>query len=77
MKLDLREIFAIIGTISAIIFILSLVPALMQYSQGNYTGATDIVIDVTVDETISTIYWAVIITFVGSVLAIFGIKLRT
>lgn len=77
MEIDLREILAIIGTIGAIIFLLNIAPALIQYSQGNYTGATDIVVNVTVDEILSYVKWAIAIAFIGSVLAILGIKLKT
>ena len=45
MEIDLRAILAIIGTISATIFLLNLAPALIQCLHGNYTGATDIVIN--------------------------------
>ena len=77
MEIDLRVILAIIGTISAIVFLLSLAPALIQYFHGNYTGATDTVINITVDEILSHVKWVIVITFIGSLLAVFGIKLKT
>ena len=77
MGIDLREVFAVIGTIGAIIFLLSLTPALIQSSQGNYTGAVDIIVKVTVDEILDHVKWVIAITIIGSLLAIFGIKLKT
>lgn len=73
----MREIPAVIGVISAITFFLSLAPTLIQSSQGDYTGATDIAVNVTVDDIISHVKWVIAITFIGSLLAIFGIKLKT
>jgi len=77
MEVDLREIFAIFGVIGGIIFLLSITPALILYSQGNYTGATDIVTNVAVDEIVSSVQWAIAIAFITSILAILGIKLKT
>lgn len=77
MEVDLREIFAVIGTIGGIIFLLSITPALILYSQGNYTGAVDTVTDAAVDEILSSVQWAIAIAFISSILAILGIKLKT
>lgn len=76
MKVDLAEIFAIIGTISTILVVISLVPAFMHAYSGNVANATEIVVKVTVKEIINYIYFAIILAFIGSILAIFGIKLR-
>lgn len=77
MKLDLTTILAIAGTIGTIIFVINLAPAFMHAYLGNVANATDIAVRVSVEEIISSVYWAIILTFIGSIIAIFGIKLRT
>lgn len=77
MKLDLTTILAIIGTIGTIMFIINLAPAFTHAYMGNVANATDIVVKVSIKEIISSVYWAIILTIIGSILAIFGIKLKT
>jgi hypothetical protein len=45
--------------------------------EGNTTGAVEQVTNFTSDYIIDTVYWALAITFISSVLAIFGIRIRS
>lgn len=45
--------------------------------EGNTTDAVEQVTNFTSDYIIGTVYWAVAITFISSILAIFGIKIKS
>ncbi len=77
MKLDLTTVFVTFGTICTIMFVIKLAPAFIHAYQGNIANATDIVADVFTEKIVSSVYWAIILAFIGSFLAILGIKLKT
>jgi len=45
--------------------------------EGNTTGAVEQVTNFTTDYVIGTMYWAIAIAFISSILAIFGIKIKS
>jgi hypothetical protein len=45
--------------------------------EGNYTDAVDKVTDFTSDYIIGVVYWTLALAFLSSILAIFGIKIRS
>lgn len=45
--------------------------------QGNTTGAVEQVTQFTTDYIIDMVYWTLAITFIGSILAIFEIKIKS
>ena len=79
-EIDLRPILAVIVTFGAIVCLIQLTPALIHMSQGNVANATDIIVDVTIDELVNSVEWVIalaFLSFLGSVLAIVGIKMKT
>ncbi|MGQ9625150.1 MAG: hypothetical protein ACUVT9_07275 [Candidatus Bathycorpusculaceae bacterium] len=59
--------------LTAIDFFHAVQPAI----EGNTTGAVEQVTSFTSDYIIDSVYWALAITFIGSILAIFGIKIKS
>mgnify|MGYP001481285007 CR=1 FL=1 len=72
----IASIIALAGAVGSIMLILKFLPAFILALHGDYTNATDIIVEVSVDEIISTIYFGIIVAFLGSFLAILGIKLK-
>ena len=72
----IASLITIAGAVGSIMLVLKLLAAFILTLHGDYTNATDIVVEVSVDEIMSTIYWGIAAAFLGSLLAILGIKLK-
>lgn len=72
----IASIMTLAGVVGSIILVFKFLPALIFALHGDYTNATDIIVEVSVDEMVSTIYLGIVVAFLGSILAILGIKLK-
>lgn len=71
MEKTIELAVSLVGVIGTLIFIFKLFPAFMLTFQGNYANATDIIINVGVEEIISEVYWAIIMAIVSSIIGFF------
>jgi len=67
---------SLVGVIGTLIFVVKFLPAFMFTFQGNYANATDIIINVGVEEIISEVYWAIIVAIVSPIIGFFIYLLR-
>jgi len=62
------SLIVIIGTL---LLIFKLLPAFILVLHGDYVNATDVVINVSVEEVISQVYWAVVVAIVSPIVGFF------
>lgn len=76
MEKTIGLLISLAGTIGAVMFLLRLLPAFMLASHGDYVNATDIVINVGVEEIINKVYWVIIVAIVSPIIGLFIYLLR-
>ena len=59
------------GVIGTLMFIIKLLPGFMLAFHGDYMNATNVVINVGVEEIISGVYWGIIVAIVSSIVGSF------
>ena len=62
---------SLVGVIGTLMFITKLLPGFMLAFQGDYVNATNVVINVGVEEIISGVYWGMILAIVSSIVGFF------
>jgi len=67
---------SLVGAVGTLLFIFKLLPAFMLAFQGNYVNATNVVINVGVEEIISGVYWGIILAIVSPIIGFFIYLLR-
>jgi len=58
------------GVIGTLMFVIKLLPGLMLAFHGDYVNATNVVINVGVEEIISGVYWGIIVAIVSSIVGL-------
>lgn len=69
-------LISLAGTIGAVMVLLRLLPAFMLASHGDYVNATDIIINVGVEEIMNKVYWAIIVAIASPVIGFFVYLLK-
>lgn len=64
------------GVIGTLMFVIKLLPGLMLAFHGDYVNATNVVINVGVEEIISGVYWGIIVAIVSPIIGFFIYLLR-
>jgi len=76
MDKTIGSLISLAGTIGAVIVLLKLLPAFMLASHGDYVNATDIIINVGVEEIINKVYWAIIVAIASPIIGLFVYLLK-
>ena len=67
MEKTIGLILSLAGVIGTLVVILKLLPAYILALNGNYANATNIVIDVSAEEIISKVYWAIFVAIASPI----------
>jgi len=62
---------SLVGVIGTLMFIIKLLPGFMLAFQGDYVNATNVVVNVGVEEIISGVYWGIILAIVSPIVGFF------
>jgi hypothetical protein len=71
MEKIIGTVLSLVGAVGTLIFILKLLPAFMFGLHGDYVNATDVIIDASVEEIISEVYWVLVVAIVSPIVGIF------